>query len=100
MKTPVELVNDLCSNYCFCQWASPKCEVCEMKVGIVAIITSDRAHYEEKLKQKDKALRNCLLMANQQAHAFRGSLTAEKWQHIQRFCKEGGVESSPFREEA
>ena len=46
----------------------------------------------------ESALRNCLLMAMRQLHVKHpDSLGYKNWEHIVRFCKEGGVEPSPLR---
>ena len=46
----------------------------------------------------ERALRNCLLLAMSRLHR-RSVSGVEKldWEHILRFCKEGGVEPSPLR---
>lgn len=46
-----------------------------------------------KLDTCESALRNCLLLAMR--HARRDS----DWEHIIRFCAQGGVEPSPLRTE-
>jgi hypothetical protein len=48
--------------------------------------------------QAEAALRNCLLLAMRVLSVKHpDSLGAKNWEHIVRFCKEGGVEPSPLR---
>jgi hypothetical protein len=61
----------------------------ELQEGYFAVLL------EEDAEKQHNALRNCLLLAMRKAHRDPSS----DWEHIIRFCKEGGVEPSPLRAE-
>jgi hypothetical protein len=56
-----------------------------------AAVMAENAYYKQVAADRESALRNCLLLAMR--HARRDS----DWEHIIRFCREGGVEPSPLR---
>lgn len=58
-----------------------------------AVVMAENAHYKQVAADRESALRNCLLLAMRQARRD------SDWEHIIRFCREGGVEPSPLRTE-
>lgn len=54
---------------------------------------AERIFLVAKLKEAENALRNCLLFAMRQSR----KQNTGGWESIIRFCKEGGVEPSPLR---
>ena len=98
-KIADKIVNDLLASF--------RKEIVELKTEIEQkskdSLSQKRIHEDIinnqrfKIQKLLEALKNCRAMAAQQAHAFRGSITEEKWRAILRFCKEAGVEGSILR---
>lgn len=91
--------NDTCGLQCSATLKSLVAENEELRRDLTrtesahAVVMSENAHYKQLAADRESALRNCLLLAMRRARRD------SDWEHIVRFCREGGVEPSPLRTE-
>jgi hypothetical protein len=72
-------------------------EPCDVPMSALKVTNAILDDVVAERDQAERSLRNCLQLAGRRIH--KGSVDKEWWAHIERFCKEAGVEPSILRDE-